>query len=63
MGYIDNFLIDGEFVLLGEDGAPFLDALAEKAYVISGKSWVNNHAHILQSKTSNSGPMSRFSAS
>ena len=53
MGYIDNFLIDGEFVLLGEDGAPFLDALAEKAYVISGKSWVNNHAHILQSKTSN----------
>ena len=53
VGYIDDFLIDGEYVLLGEDGAPFLDALAEKAYIINGKSWVNNHAHILQSKTSN----------
>lgn len=53
VGYIDNFLIDGEYVLLGEDGAPFLDTLAEKAYMINGKSWVNNHAHILQSKTSN----------
>lgn len=53
VGYIDDFLIDGEYVLLGEDGAPFLDALAEKAYIIKGKSWVNNHAHILQSKTSN----------
>ena len=53
VGYIDDFLIDGEYILLGEDGAPFLDALAKKAYIINGKSWVNNHAHILQSKTNN----------
>lgn len=36
-------------ILLGEDAAPFLDKKAQKAYMIKGKSWVNNHAHILQS--------------
>ena len=46
VGYIDDYLIDDEYVLLGEDGAPFLDAFANKAYIISGKAWVNNHAHI-----------------
>ena len=53
VGHIDDYLIDGEYVLLGEDGAPFLNTFAQKAYLISGKSWVNNHAHILQSKTDN----------
>ena len=53
VGHIDDYLIDGEYVLLGEDGAPFLNMSAQKAYLISGKSWVNNHAHILQSKTDN----------
>lgn len=47
VGWIDDFLTDGEFLLLGEDGAPFLDKTATKAYPISGKGWVNNHAHIL----------------
>lgn len=54
VGYIDDFLLEGEYVLLGEDGAPFLDAYANKAYMITGKSWVNNHAHILRSKYNNS---------
>lgn len=49
-GYIDDFLIDGKFILLGEDGAPFLDKYAEKAYTVEGKIWVNNHAHVLQPK-------------
>ncbi len=40
-------------MLLGEDGAPFLNPFASKAYIISGKTWVNNHAHILRSKTNN----------
>ncbi|EDK72400.1 restriction modification system DNA specificity domain [candidate division TM7 genomosp. GTL1] len=44
---IDNYLLDGEFVLLGEDGAPFLDPYKSKAYLVQGKIWVNNHAHIL----------------
>jgi type I restriction enzyme S subunit len=47
-GWIDEYLFDGEFVLLGEDGVPFHDPLRAKAYLISGKSWVNNHAHVFQ---------------
>lgn len=53
VGYIDSYLSDGEYVLLGEDGAPFLDPVANKAYLIQGKSWVNNHAHVLRSKYNN----------
>ena len=53
VGWIDSFLTDGEYILLGEDGAPFLNPYAEKAYIIYGKTWVNNHAHILRSKTNN----------
>ncbi len=48
VGVIDNYILDGEYLLLGEDGAPFLDRYAKKAYVVSGKIWVNNHAHILR---------------
>lgn len=48
VGWIDSFITDGEYVLVGEDGAPFLDIYKEKAYKIKGKTWVNNHAHILQ---------------
>ena len=47
-GWIDDYLFEGEFVLLGEDGVPFHDPLRAKAYLISGKSWVNNHAHVFQ---------------
>lgn len=50
VGWIDDCLTNEHLVLLGEDGAPFLDLLKEKAYIISGKAWVNNHAHILKSK-------------
>ena len=53
VGFIDDYITDGEYVLLGEDGAPFLDAFSSKAYIISGKTWVNNHAHVLRSKTNN----------
>lgn len=49
VGYIDDYLTDGEYVILGEDGAPFLDHRKNKAYLINGRSWVNNHAHILKS--------------
>lgn len=53
VGFIDDYIIDGEYVLLGEDGAPFLDGFATKAYIINGKAWVNNHAHILKSNYNN----------
>ena len=47
VGYIDNYLTNGEYILIGEDGAPFFDKSKKVAYVITGKTWVNNHAHIL----------------
>lgn len=47
VGYIDDFIFDEEILLLGEDGAPFHDRTKEKAYIVRGKSWVNNHAHVL----------------
>lgn len=50
VGWIDDYLTNEELVLLGEDGAPFLDLLKNKAYLINEKAWVNNHAHILRSK-------------
>lgn len=49
IGKIDSYLFDEELIALGEDGVPFLDASKPKAYLISGKSWVNNHAHVLRS--------------
>lgn len=48
VGWIDDFIFDEELVLLGEDGAPFLEPDRPKAYVIHGKSWVNNHVHVLR---------------
>ncbi len=47
VGFIDAFRSEGERVLLGEDAAPFLDPIKEKAYLANGRFWVNNHAHIL----------------
>jgi len=48
VGWIDGYIFEGEHVLLGEDGAPFLDRSRTKAYVVTGRYWVNNHAHVLQ---------------
>ncbi|MGJ4893111.1 restriction endonuclease subunit S [Bradyrhizobium sp. HKCCYLRH3099] len=47
VGLIDGFLFNFPAILLGEDGAPFLDRQRAKAYAVEGKYWVNNHAHIL----------------
>ncbi|WP_421795376.1 restriction endonuclease subunit S [Haliscomenobacter sp.] len=50
-GYISKFLFDEELILMAEDGGNF-DQFATRpiAYKISGKSWVNNHAHVLKAK-------------
>jgi type I restriction enzyme S subunit len=50
-GWIDDFIFDDELVLLGEDGAPFFDKTKNVAYSVEGKSWVNNHAHVLKAKS------------
>jgi len=48
VGEIDDFLFDEPLILLGEDGVPFFDRLRRKAYLVQGKCWVNNHAHVLR---------------
>ncbi len=53
VGQIDDYLIEGCYVLIGEDGAPFFDSNKNIAYMVDGKIWVNNHAHILDSFTDN----------
>ena len=47
--YIDDYLFDGKFILLSEDGANILDRNYRVAFIAEGKIWVNNHAHVLQS--------------
>lgn len=48
---LNDFIFDEELVLLAEDGGNFHDYLNRPiAYLISGKSWVNNHAHVLRPK-------------
>lgn len=46
--YVKDYIFDGEFVLVAEDGGYFDDPDRPIAYSVSGKCWVNNHAHILQ---------------
>lgn len=48
VGKIDGYLFNEELVALGEDGVPFFDHLKTKAYLLTGKTWVNNHAHVLK---------------
>ncbi|KAF4410963.1 restriction endonuclease subunit S [Streptomyces lycii] len=48
VGWIDAPIFDEDLVLLGEDGVKFFDRSKPKSYVISGPSWVNNHAHVLR---------------
>jgi type I restriction enzyme S subunit len=47
-GWIDDYIFDEPLLLLGEDGVPFFDGLRPKSYLISGKTWVNNHAHVFR---------------
>ena len=49
-GTIDDFIFDEPLVLLAEDGGHFDDPSRGIAYRISGKTWVNNHAHVLRPK-------------
>lgn len=49
LDYVKDFLFDEKLVLLGEDGAKW-GAGETSAYIIEGKSWINNHAHALRPK-------------
>ena len=46
--YVDNYIFDEELVLLGEDGENILSRNLPLAFRISGKTWVNNHAHVIR---------------
>lgn len=48
--YVDDFIFDDELVLLAEDGVNFGSKTRPIAYRVSGKCWVNNHAHVLKPK-------------
>ena len=47
-GWIDAYLFDEPLVLLAEDGGAFGSSRTPIAYRIDGKTWVNNHAHVLR---------------
>ncbi len=49
-GTIDDFIFDEPLVLLAEDGGHFAHPDRGIAYQVSGKTWVNNHAHVLRPK-------------
>ena len=52
--YIDDFLFDGVYLLMGEDGTVITDDEKPVLQYVTGKFWVNNHTHVLQGK----GPVS-----
>ena len=48
--YIDGFIFDGTYLLVGEDGSVVNDNNNPITTWVSGKIWVNNHAHVLSEK-------------
>lgn len=49
--FVDEFLLDGTFLLLGEDGSVVTQDGSPVVNWASGKIWVNNHAHVLAEKS------------
>ena len=49
--YVSDYIFDGEYLLISEDGANLLARKTPIAFSISGKIWVNNHAHVLKFET------------
>lgn len=49
--YVDDYIFDGDYLLVSEDGANLLARVTPIAFSISGKNWVNNHAHVLRFDT------------
>ena len=47
-GWIDDYIFDEPLILLAEDGGHFDSPNRGVAYRVSGKTWVNNHAHVLR---------------
>ena len=50
MDYVDKYIFDGEYLLFAEDGSVMTENGFPILQIISGKTWVNNHAHVLSPK-------------
>lgn len=50
--YVKDYIFDEQLLLIGEDGAKW-GAFEKTAFIVKGKYWVNNHAHVLRTKTVN----------
>ena len=50
MDFVDEYIFDGVYLLLGEDGSVLKEDGTPFIQYIWGKSWVNNHAHVLKGK-------------
>ena len=46
--FVDDYIFDGEFLLVSEDGANLIARKTPIAFPINGRTWVNNHAHVLK---------------
>lgn len=49
--YVKDYIFDDDLLLVSEDGANLLARKTPIAFSISGKTWVNNHAHVLKFET------------
>jgi type I restriction enzyme, S subunit len=52
MDYVDDYLFDETLLLMGEDGSVVRNDGTPFLQYIWGKAWVNNHAHVMKSKSS-----------
>ena len=48
MDYVNDYIFDGDYVLMAEDGSIMTEKGTPILQRISGKNWVNNHAHVLE---------------
>ena len=50
--YVNDYIFDGDFLLISEDGANLISRSTPIAFSISGMNWVNNHAHVIKFENS-----------
>ena len=46
--YVDDYIFDGKYLLIAEDGENLKSKKQDIAQIVEGKFWVNNHAHVVQ---------------
>jgi type I restriction enzyme S subunit len=46
--HVSDYIFDGDYLLVSEDGANLLARVTPIAFSVSGRTWINNHAHVLE---------------